>query len=94
MIKELILLPYAFLSIFFFDPVSVLSGCGVVKNKKVLAARAYHGILISFENETEEYFYRINKKGVKEKCRLFTDAFLKKYKGENNERNKQQETKR
>ena len=40
----------------------------------VKAAHQYHGILISHEDETGEYFYRDEKR-----CKLFTKAFLKKY---------------
>ena len=47
----------------------------IVKDKKVLAARAYHGILLSEQDETGEFFWRGG-----QKCRLFTHAFLKKWK--------------
>jgi len=45
-----------------------------VASAKVKAAHRYHGILLSYEDETGFYFYR-NKK----RCKLFTSAFLKRY---------------
>ena len=74
-LKELILFCYAMVAIFFSDPVSIQSGpCGIVTDQKVLSAMYYHGILYSYEDETGEYFIRGGKR-----CRLFTNAFMKKW---------------
>jgi len=75
--REFILFITACVTIFFVDYQAQAGECGIVTDRKVLAARAYHGLLISYEDETGEYFLRNGKR-----CRLFTDAFLKKWKGE------------
>ncbi len=72
-LKELILFCYAVATVFITDPVAIPSGpCGVVTDKKVSVAHDYLGILSSYKDESGEYFMRGG-----ERCKLFTDAFMK-----------------
>ena len=74
--REFFLFVSACVTIFFVDYPAQAGECGIVTDRKVLAARSYHGLLISHEDEAGEYFWRDG-----QRCRLYTDAFNKKWKG-------------
>ena len=71
-LKNSIIYIFALVSIFFSDPV-VLSGKVGVASEKVRFAMKYHGILVSVEDESGEWFNRGGR------CRLFSDQFLKRW---------------
>ena len=53
--KEFLMFISACVTIFFVDYHAQAGECGIVTDKKVLAARSYHGLLISYEDETGEW---------------------------------------
>lgn len=71
-----------FLHIYFYGPSgTVQTNPGEVASAKVKAAHKYHGILLSLQDETGEYFNRDGKR-----CKLFTQSFITYIKGKQNEK--------
>ena len=71
--KEFLMFISACVTIFFVDYHAQAGECGIASDKDK-AAHVYHGILVSQEDETGAYFFRDGKR-----CRLYTDAFKKKW---------------
>jgi hypothetical protein len=65
-------------TLFLNDPVVQSGECGVVTDKRVVTAHRYHGILLSYEDETGSYFMRDG-----QRCRLYSNAFKKRWKEKN-----------
>lgn len=72
---------YIAMMLFMSDPVVPYPSEAGIATEKVIAAHRYHGldhhnngVQFSIEDDGKEYFYRNG-----QRCRLFTDAFLKKW---------------